>query len=174
MSRTPDQAASSTNFLIVVVCVSAVLIFGVFVFWPGKPATPQCIQVPELTQEASRKPALDLAIKLENVKLDSELKANVEELSKTTFQTLPEKELALLLLLRAIDCYSHAAKTPAQQELIKPVLAELAATIRSMWASQHELKGEADRLSLKELTILNKSRYAQDILSDLKKYGIDQ
>ena len=130
--------------------------------------------MPELTQETQRKPALELALKLENVKLDSELKAHVEELSKTAFQTLPEKELALLLLLRAIDCYSRSAKSPQQQELIKPVLAELVATIRSMWSSQHDLKGDSERLSLKELTILKESRFAQEIFSDLEKYGISQ
>jgi hypothetical protein len=134
-----------------------------------------CIQVQEVSNEDERKSVADLSAKLELVKLDASLKADFEQKSKVVFATLTEKEIAFLLLLRAIDCYLEKADTPEKKDLVTKILPELLAIARDMWASSRDLKGAAGaRLSLKERDLLEQSAYGKSILGELKKRGVTE
>jgi hypothetical protein len=167
----------------VIIVILALVVLGVAYavfqpsFGPSRPQPTQttCIQVPELTTDAERKPALDVAAKLERLKIDANLQAQFTEVSKTTFQTVPEKQMGLLLLLRAVDCYLQHADTPEKVETIKLLAPQLIATAREMWAASHGLKGtQPDRLSVKEIAILEKDPLGSQILAKFEKHGITQ
>jgi hypothetical protein len=139
------------------------------------PSHPNCIQVPEASDEATRRAVADLAVKLEGLPIDSKLKASFQDKSAVVFQTLKDRELAFLVLLRTIHCLIDTADTPDKKELVKAALPELLAIAREMWASSHELKGASgDRLSLKEADILKQSPYKDAILNELKQRGITE
>jgi hypothetical protein len=152
----------------------AIVLIAYFVYAPGPPIpVGPCLQIPELQKESIRKPALELAAKLEAIPLDSHFKSNFEEMSKTTFQTLSEKQAAFLLLLRAIDCYMKSADTPEKQEFIQAIVPDLIVTVRAIWASEHELKGGgAERLSVREIDILEGSQYGPAVMAELKSHGV--
>jgi hypothetical protein len=156
----------------IVLIAIAIVSIAYFVYRSPEPVEP-CLQIPEFQNESIRKSALELAAQLEAIPLDSHLKSNFEEMSKTTFQTLSEKQAAFLLLLRAIDCYMKSADTPEKQKFIQAIVPELIATVRAMWASEHELKGnDAERLSVREIDILEGSQYGPAVMAELESHGI--
>lgn len=178
----PQPVASRGMKTAVVICILVLLLcvgIAYLVFWPdtdnsetGGPGTTSCIQVPESNTAADRRAALDLATKLEGLPLDSDLKVNFERTSKTVYQELSEKNTALLLLLRAIECYFKIAETDEERMLAASISADLAATARGLWAAANDLRGTTDRLSLKELALLEGSPHEREIKTLLNEYGI--
>lgn len=167
-----DSQTRFWSIIALLLVAIAVTVVVVIVFWPRPPRPTSCIQVPELTDSTKRTAALDLAVKLEGIPLDANLKPKFAELSETTFQTLTEKQAAFLLLLRAIDCLVNSADTIEKQALVKQLAPELITTARAMWATSHDLKGSGDSLSPKERDLLESSSYGTEILSKLNKAGI--
>lgn len=185
MTNENSEANSKTTTAIVTI-VGVVLLVGVcYIAWlvlgpkeiqttpvDNPPTSTSCIQLPEVTTETTRNAALEIGAELEKLKLDGDLKAEFANTAKTVYAKLDDKQVALLLLLRAIECYVKFADTPEKKELVEGVVNDLAKTARSMWASSHDLRGDSEELSFKELAILDEDPLGGTLRETLKTYGI--
>lgn len=172
-NSTPTHTFRNAGLLCAAVVVVVVVVFLNPPKPPTPPTLPTCIEVPQKLTETTRKPAVEFALELETLKLDSGLKQSYEEKCVTAFQKLSEKDLALLILMRAIECYLEKADTKEKQELVKLILPDLVAAVRAAFASAHGLKGASGRLTLQEREIIDKSQYRDMILDQLSKRSID-
>jgi len=151
----------------------AVALVLLVLFRPHNGNPVHCIEAPKVSDQSSQKVLDDHALKLEKLHGSGDLKRNFEEQSKVLYAALSEKETALLLLLRAIECYIKMADTPEKRDLVKQIAPELVQIARAMWAAEHGMRGDAKSLSVREKDLLKSSRYADELLSSLHKFGVD-
>lgn len=163
----------ATVAVVGLILLAAIGVGGWLVFRDGNEASSEsCIQLPEVTSERIRTAALELGADFEKIEIDSKLKSNFQQQATTTFAALESKEVSLLLLLRALECYVRIADTPDKKELASEVSKELVPIIRSLWSEEYELRGDGLELSIKEKDLIRASELGDALFAELAKYGI--
>lgn len=131
------------------------------------PTLESCIQPPAtaVTGEDAiiGKIAVDL---VEKVVVDGSAEANFKSIVKADFSKLSDRNISLLLFLRAISCY-------LDQGLVGEEIArQMAQFVREEWSAQAGFRGKDGPLTPLELRYIEQSPDSEEIVSKLKGLGI--
>ena len=132
-------------------------------------AKPTCIAVPPTTRETDKGAAATLALKLEQLKMSADLKAEFKNTLKEEFQKLSDSNMSLYLFLSAIECYTKA-QTPISDEMAR----ELMQLVKARYTAGNQLAGTPpDRLTPVERNLINKNpEVAPQIFELFSKFGV--
>jgi hypothetical protein len=164
-----------SRILKAIVTVCACVVLQGCSFFRGSDAP--CPEAPKTSDSSENRKIVDLATKLANLQVDANVKLEFTKVLKDDFQKLSDQNIAYLLFLRELDCLVKRARTKADREFLKPIIAELFHDTRMQWAASKGISGPTDRLTPLEHDMIKSpgsegSRHSSEILRLLKKHGV--
>lgn len=134
---------------------------------PGHPDIDQCVYPPVSSVKDDQGHLIAVAAELDKLPLKGDVKLEFTRVAEQNFGQLSDKNATLLLFLNAIGCYLDKG------EIGQAVAMEMAATVRTIWASQEGLAGAEVDLTPIERSLIDRSEHAPAIYTRLKGLGID-
>ncbi|MBX3360137.1 MAG: hypothetical protein KF912_02655 [Phycisphaeraceae bacterium] len=163
----PSQTAIRLRLSVTVVASGLLLVGCKTARQVVEPTVTSCPQPPVTGVSSEDKAGYNLAAKLEQVGVGGEVKAEFERVVKADFATLSDRNVSLLLFLRAIDCY--LGRGAVGEEIAR----EMAAMVRQEWAAQSGFRGTDGPLTPLEVAAINRSpQYGRDILEKLNRFAV--
>ena len=157
--------------LVPLTVVFIVLTYGLTACKNGHDATitttTLCIQVPPTLSTNDKKMGVEIAAKLEQLKVDGSLKANYERTARSEWGKLSDANAELFIFLQAVDCYM-ARKTPISDAMAR----ELIAIVRERWGSAKGIAGSTAKISRLEKSKLKETPEGQKSLELYQKLGM--
>lgn len=139
----------------------------------ASPTLASCIQPPVTGVKTQDEASREIAAKLANVKLDANAKASFKHVLDAEFSTLSDRNVSLLLFLRAIDCYSKQPRVdPAVPSVGEDIARDLASMVRQEWATQTGFRGVDGPITPLERAFISKSAFSSEIMDHLTRRGL--
>lgn len=121
---------------------------------------PGCVVPPPQTMESEKSAAVKVAADLNQFEIDAEFEASWKDKVNVVFSEVKEDDLALYLLLKAIECMREDPET-------RKLLAEV---VKQRWAQEKGISGTELAPSPIELEYINQGRFSDYIISELMEY----
>jgi hypothetical protein len=125
-----------------------------------------CIRPPELSDSKENKIAGEISARLAKLPVNAQIKGEYETVVKEDFQKLSDSNAALLLFLRAIECFSKEGVDPL-------IIRQMVEIVRARWGAAQGISGQEKKLTALERKLIAESPHGKEIMDILRKEDLE-